>query len=49
MKYLMFGMLLAAGVNLAAGAVRYMQAEHDKALDACRAANTGANCEWIVR
>lgn len=49
MRYFVFGVLLAAGVNLAAGVVRHMQAEHERALDACRAANTGANCEWIVR
>lgn len=41
-------MIAGAFAALAALAVK-LDRDHDKALDACRAANTGANCEWIVR
>lgn len=45
MKALMIAGAIAALATLAVKLDR----DHERALDACRAANTGANCDWIVR
>jgi hypothetical protein len=48
MKHLVI-LVLVAGFTLAAGVVKHLSDSHAEALEACRAANTGVNCDWIVR